>query len=281
MSLSQNIIEWLQGFDFPLIVYSMKAITLLGNESFYLFILPVIIWCYNKKIGLPLVTIIYGTYVINTFLKLYFGIPRPPESLHLVTATGLGFPSGHAQGAMALWGYLGWRFRQLPRVIPIIFLIGFSRVYLGVHSPWDVLAGWGFGFIFLWGMIVLLKRHEAGGFDLKPETKAFFVGGVALVLTFLAPDESMVKLSAVFAGVGVGLILEAEKIGGLVATTQRNQIFKILIGIGGAFLIKSGLKMIFPQTLLFDFIRYLVFGLWIGAGAPWVFVRTSLNRKMI
>ncbi len=277
MNTSTRFIEWLQGFDYPLIEYSMKTITLLGNESFYLFVLPVMIWCYNKRIGLPLVTLIYGTYILNTFLKLHFGIPRPPENLHLVTATGLGFPSGHAQGAMALWGYLGWRFRQLPRTIPIIFLIGFSRVYLGVHSPWDVLAGWGFGLLFLLMMILVLKQFAAGKISLGSVPSAAIITVTALIFAFLAPEETMVKLSAVFAGVGIGLILEGEKIRGLVTAPRRNQILKILIGIGGALLLKSGLKLVFPAGPVFAFIRYLVFGLWIGAGAPWVFVRTHLS----
>lgn len=106
--------------------------------------------------GIPLTLGAITSVICYEALKQLFERPRPDISLHLISQGGYSFPSGHALTAMVFYGlmitlicrhrrpgWLRWLFVALFAVL--IFLIGFSRVYLGVHYPTDVLAGWSLG----------------------------------------------------------------------------------------------------------------------------------------
>jgi undecaprenyl-diphosphatase len=98
----------------------------------------------------------------NALLKGAVGSPRPTEDLVRITehANGLGFPSGHAMGAMLFYGtlfYLAGRLIHPPAArlavqalsVAAILAIGLARVYTGAHWPSDVLGG------YLWGLVIL------------------------------------------------------------------------------------------------------------------------------
>jgi undecaprenyl-diphosphatase len=105
-----------------------------------------------RDLILLLVTIA-GAQVLNALLKISVQRARPSFADPLVTAIGFSFPSGHAMGAMVFYGLMAYfLMRDAQRdserlLIFLIFLltvglIGFSRIYLGVHYPSDVLAGY-------------------------------------------------------------------------------------------------------------------------------------------
>ena len=153
-----ELIQFLQQFDFPPILFLMKGITLVGNVYFYPIYPFIGFFLLKRKDWLSYLGIIILSAIVNEALKNGFALPRPPESLHLIPASGLGFPSGHAQMAVVVWGWLG---RHYNRIIPasvIIFLVGLSRIYLGVHFPHQVLGGWAIGFVILMGWFYLEKE---------------------------------------------------------------------------------------------------------------------------
>lgn len=112
-----------------------------------------------------------GVFVLGPILKLIFGRVRPPVNQHLVHVDSLAFPSGHSLNSMAVLGLLtvlAVRGRSaLPRALIValgvllVLLVGFSRVYLGVHWPTDVLGGWAFGV--LWIVMCLLVARRIRG----------------------------------------------------------------------------------------------------------------------
>jgi len=115
--------------------------------------------------ALVLVVASGGGVMISQGLKLVFGRARPDESLRLVEAVNASFPSGHAMLSAVVYltlGALAARFADLRRIkvfalsagVMFALLVGVSRVYLGVHWPSDVLAGWCVGAA--WAMICYL-----------------------------------------------------------------------------------------------------------------------------
>ncbi len=110
-----------------------------------------------------------GALILNNALKLTFSKARPELWPRLITETSFSFPSGHALGAIVLYGFLAYLFAQnWPRLsapmygaaFTIITLIGLSRLYLGIHWPTDVAAGYGVGFLWLIVCITLLKLQQ-------------------------------------------------------------------------------------------------------------------------
>jgi len=150
-----ELIQFFQQFDLPAILYLMKGITLLGDFHTYFLYVIIILYVFPKKKSLSFIGILLVSWAVNESLKTGFNIPRPPEEFHLVAVTGLGFPSGHAQMAMVVWGWVGNQFNRLIPAGVMIFMIGFSRIYLGVHYPNQVLGGWAIGFtlILIWIML--------------------------------------------------------------------------------------------------------------------------------
>jgi hypothetical protein len=141
----------------------MKALSFLGSEQVYMFVLPAVLWCVDARIGIRLGVLLLGSGWLNSVLKLAAGLPRPywfsQDVSPLASETSYGMPSGHAQTTTAVYGSLARNTRRgwiLAVTIALLLLIGLSRVALGVHFPLDVLAGWLVGF----GMLWLVARLE-------------------------------------------------------------------------------------------------------------------------
>ncbi|MCU0675572.1 MAG: phosphatase PAP2 family protein [Myxococcota bacterium] len=109
-----------------------------------------------RPFGLFVATSLLGSFATNEGLKRLFGRPRPSLVDRITDPYGLSFPSGHSQATMAFCltvvlvaqhhpavGPRGRRLAWLLLVFPVV--VGWSRSYLGVHYPTDVLAGWAFG----------------------------------------------------------------------------------------------------------------------------------------
>jgi membrane-associated phospholipid phosphatase len=125
-----------------------RFFSLLGTEEFYLFILPLLYWCVDVRLGLRISVILSVSDSLNSFFKFVFHQPRPywvSDKVRVVQVeASYGLPSGHAQHAVTVWGTMAARGKGWLRwlMAALIFLIGFSRIVLAVHFPTDVLAGW-------------------------------------------------------------------------------------------------------------------------------------------
>ena len=119
-------------------------------------ITAVILWLQQKKAVAIMIFVSFGGAVaLNTLLKALFARPRPQLFPPLMVETNFSFPSGHSMVAVAFYGLLSillWRNRQYAWAILSgvwVFLVGLSRIYIGVHYPSDVLGSLAVGTIWL------------------------------------------------------------------------------------------------------------------------------------
>jgi undecaprenyl-diphosphatase len=122
------------------------------------------------NVGIPAATVLLISAILNPLLKQLFHIPRPDIN-QLVNVTGFGFPSGHAMNGMAFVGICAYLFcrysnkRGAKSFITLasvlyLLLIGFSRLYLGVHSATDVIGGYFFGVVIVSAAIMIINAKE-------------------------------------------------------------------------------------------------------------------------
>ena len=130
----------------------------------------------KRREAVWLISASVGGWLITEGLKLAFGRQRPPMSMHAVEAMNPSFPSGHSMLSAAIYltlGVLIARFVKRRRVkiyamawaVVFTLLVGCSRVYLGVHWPTDVLAGWCLGSLWamtIWLLAWVLERRWRG-----------------------------------------------------------------------------------------------------------------------
>jgi membrane-associated phospholipid phosphatase len=148
----------LQGAVGNWFIAPMRFFSYLGNEEFFLLILPLIYWSIDSALGLRLGFILITSNLFNYVGKLIFAGPRPywvSSHVHALwtTEVSFGIPSNHAQTAVSGWGtFAAYSKRTWIWIVSItvMFLIGFSRIYLGVHFPHDVIFGWLLGAVILW-----------------------------------------------------------------------------------------------------------------------------------
>lgn len=295
----------------------MKLISFLGTEDFFMFVLPVLYWCLDSRLGIRVAFILMFSTCTNHALKLVFHGPRPywysPEVRGLASESSFGVPSGHSQNSMSIWGMLAAGIRKwwawLGAAL-IILLVGLSRLYLGVHFPHDVLLGWLLGGLLLWLMLrywdpvaAWLKQLSFG----RQVLVAFLVSLLLILLPLLPylwltlggwqPDPDWASFASetidlegaftpagTFFGLGLGLAWLERQGGFKTRGTWWKLILRFLLGVAGVLIIRFGLGAVFPEgetvfAYILRYLRYAIIGAWVAGGAPWVFLRLKLAEK--
>ena len=160
-------------FRSPSLTPWVIRITNLGAAYSYAVIIPVaalLLYFLNKRwiVSVEAAIVLISASFLNSFLKNWISRPRPDTDLHLVEATSFSYPSGHAMSAMAFYGFLVYLTFKFIRPVwaktflvllltSLILAIGSSRVYLGVHYPSDVAAGFVAGATWLILCLLLLS----------------------------------------------------------------------------------------------------------------------------
>ena len=291
---------FLESIRNPIFDWIFATVTHIGEETFFLAFAIIFFWCVNKRQGyFILITGLVGT-VVNQVAKLFFRIPRPwvldPEFNIIESAraeaTGYSFPSGHTQnvagtfGAIAAYEPRRWK---TALCVTIIALVGFSRMYLGVHTPLDVLVS----LLVALGIILLLRPVFASDESFKKYMPYVVIGSVILSLGFLAyvislwPDNTLdphnyqsgLKNACTLLGCTAGLVVvhfvDSRYINFDTKAKWYAQLLKLAIGLGIILAIKSGLSA--PLTALFGneyvarAVRYFLIVVFAGAVWPLTF----------
>lgn len=161
------VAQWVHSFDAPWLDGVLTLVTELGSIAWLIAVaaaVSVYLWMRGAQLNAAVVagTSLLGG-VLNGALKRSFERARP-ELFAKVSAPGFSFPSGHAMGTTVVFGisavafgvmFPKHRVRVFSVAVPLIFIIGLSRVYLGVHWPTDVLGG------FLAGSALVIAASSA------------------------------------------------------------------------------------------------------------------------
>ncbi len=255
----------------PVCDFLFSAITYLGDELALMLIAITLFWCINKRSGYyMLISGFFGT-VINQAMKLACKIPRPyvkDTSFTVVggseTTTGgsYSFPSGHSQNSVTIFGsiFLTSKKKWLRIVcISIAVLVPVSRMYLGVHTFWDVLAGSASAVMILLLFENLFKNDKLFNKSMPILLAVLTLMSVGFFLyTILYPHElsdrynedavrSAFKNAGTMMGCSAGLILVyfIDKYVSKFKTEASwyAQILKLVIGFGIILAIKSLVKI--------------------------------------
>ena len=290
MAWGLELIQAVQRFRSPALDTLFRAITSLGSEDFYFLILPFLLWCVDVAIAARVAAVFLLSTYINVGLKDLFALPRPSAldpSVRLYDVEGYGLPSGHAQHSVVMWGAIADALEETWAWIGaavLAALIGFSRIYLGVHFPTDVLAGWLVGAALLAGYIALRRPIEAW-----LEKRDFLVQlsmplALSLALLLIHATENTASLAGILLGAGVGFVLLRRwgEYRGDGPAWKRG--LRLPLGVAVLLGLRFGLKAVSPAgseslELGFRFLRYAILGLWIGLGAPWLFRRVRLVEQ--
>ena len=285
-----DLILAIQQVHGPVLDGIFRAITFMGEEEFYLILLPVVLWCVDFGLGARLGALFLLSTYINFDLKVLFQQPRPFDldpSVKLSSAEGYGLPSGHSQSAIVVWGSIAAWARQKwfwVAAIGLTMLIGFSRVYLGVHFPTDVLAGWAIGAVLLVVCLAVQARVEKWLARLNLGTQILLALAIPLILLLVYLTKDTVTTLAPLCGLGLGLALTHRYISFSARGPWWQRVLRFLVGGIVMMVLYLGLKIVFPGEesalyLVFRFLRYWLIGVWITLGAPWLFGLLRLTTE--
>jgi membrane-associated phospholipid phosphatase len=296
----------IEGWRTGLLDILFPLATEIGSGYGYLVIISVVYWCVNKGIGQGLSFAYLSTATLNFWLKDIWRIPRPddPALEHLWQSAGIArrltplrhevtpsFPSNHAQTATVAWGYLATRIGRAwfwAVALVVIALIGFSRLYVGVHFPQDVIAGLIIGLAYLAVWLVAVARVQAWLSRRALGWRLALAALAPLTLWVAHPSEDTAMSLGAMMGLGIGYLLENQTIRFRVDGEWRQRVLRALLGltmvvalylIPGVLFSALGNGIGTGIELVLGGLRFGLAGLTVSWVAPWLFTRCRLASR--
>lgn len=269
-----RLLYFLESIRNPVLDAFFSLVTHLGSETLFMALAIIVFWCVSKRWGYYLLTVGFFGTLLNQFLKLVCRVPRPwvrDPAFTIVAsaradATGYSFPSGHTQSAIASLGCTA-RFAKNKVVrwlcIVLTVLVAFSRMYLGVHTPADVLVALAMGTILVFAFYPLFQKSD------EDPKQLYITVFVLVALSFLyvifmernqwpadTDPENLahgLKNSYLLFGCGAAMLIcffaERKFIRFEVKAPWWAQIIKVVVGLALVMAVRAGLKPL--MTALF------------------------------
>lgn len=296
----------IEGLRTGLLDVLFSLITDIGSEFGYLVIVCLVYWCVNKGVGQVASFAYLSAATLNLWLKDIWLIPRPDDPalegvwqragivgrlMPLRHETSPSFPSTHAQVAATAWGYLAARLGRTwfwAIAVTLIVLISFSRLYLGVHLPQDVLAGVAIGIVYLAAWLAAAPRVQVWLSRRALGWRWALAMLVPLVLWAAHPRKDTTAALGAMMGLGIGYLLEGQTTRFRVEGEWWRRILRAGLGLAlvlAVYLALSTLSASLGRGLGWAFemglrgLRYGLVGLTAGWVAPWLFVRCQLASR--
>lgn len=275
---SIEFLKWLQTWENPILVTLFSFITNVGSDQIYIIFVAWLYWCEDQYEGEKWANIVLFSALLNGLVKLLVKAPRPfqvpngIEAVNASTATGHSFPSGHSQ-ASAVFGsslvlhYKSWMIKGLG--IMLFLSVGFSRLYLRVHWPIDVLVGWSLGILVA---VLFYFLYEGKDVWFRLGMLAFI--GISL---YIGADEDQIKLIGLALSSMLGFWLNRRYFRFEVDPFGQGGRRKLFFGILALLATMKGLKLFMPESL--DLLRYFAVGLVMTVVYPLIFEFVFSKKK--
>lgn len=268
---TMEFLYMLEDIRTPVLNEFMLLITRLGEETAFLVLALIFFWCVDKQRGYLIMTVGFIGTMANQFMKLWFRIPRPWVLDNNFTileeareaATGYSFPSGHTTNAFGTFGSIAATARRrwaavLSTVLAV--LVGLSRMYIGVHTPKDVIVGALTSVL----LVVALRKVVCSDKGMKALVAGMIAMAIGLLLFVeLYPFPSDVDAQNLesglknaytmvgsLAGVAVVYHLEKKYVNFTTRALWWAQILKAALGLVLVLIVKEGLRA--PLEALFS-----------------------------
>lgn len=267
-----DILYMLERIRVPVLNEFMLFITQFGEETAFLVVALVLFWCVDKYKGYYILSVGFIGTLANQFMKLWFRIPRPwviDENFTILeqareAASGYSFPSGHSQSAVGTFGGIAYTTKDRwirTAAIAVAVLVPFSRMYIGVHTPLDVLTASAMAIVLIIALKpVVLSENKKGIPWLLGVMSVLAVAFMCFVEFYPFPADidahnlaSGVKNAYTLLGALIGLlvvyIVDENWLDFSTKAVWWAQIIKVIIGLLLVLAVKSGLKT--PLNALF------------------------------
>lgn len=301
METAINFLKALAQIRSPFLDTLIQLVTRLGEELIIFGVICLFYWCIDKGIAYRLGFTFFASGIAVQGLKITCCIPRPwviDPSFQIVesareAATGYSFPSGHTQSATALYGTAA--FITKKKWLKVIFVllalaVGFSRMYLGVHTYFDVGTALAITFAIAALICIFYDKITNERCDLYVlialAAISVFLSVYAFILSSVGHCEweqidGCFKTGGAGLGFAVGYYLERR----FVKFDPKNctlpmQALKLVLGIAGALFFKSVVKLILPDNVIFDFIRYFMTIFWVAYLYPLIITKLPFLKKL-
>jgi len=269
-----GLLYWFQSVRHPALDTIVGLVTRMGEETVFMVLGLVVLWCVDKKWGFSFLLAGLVGSVVNQLLKAIFLIPRPwvlDPNFTIVesareAATGYSFPSGHTQTAAVVYGMLAaWLKKKWVSVacVALILAVGVSRMYLGVHTPYDV------GVSFLTGALTVLFMMRLFGWaegDSKKEFRTQLMGlaftAVLVLYVVFAPRraanvaefdahgvEGAFKLFGTMAGLIAAWLIDQRFVRYETKAVWWAQVLKVALGLGVVMAVRLGAKPVLNMLM--------------------------------
>lgn len=290
-----DFLRLLEGIRNPVLDSFFQWITYFGQEICILAVICLFYWCLDKRFAYRLGFIYFSAGLCIQTLKITFRIPRPwildpefhPVASAVPAATGYSFPSGHTQGGTCLFVPLALRSRKFWQkcLCILMFLsIGFSRMYLGVHTPKDVLTAMAVSLFFT---AIIWKFGDS---LLKENRYTKMISVILLILSCLTAFYALLlfrqniievkyaadccKAAGAGLGFAAGFYLERTYLNFCSRCRNVSHLLqRMTVGLLLTLVLKLTLKFFLGDTLLMELLQYFFVVLFVMYGYPFLFTK--------
>ena len=296
-----SFLYFLADFRNPVLNQLMLMISFLGTPFF---IAGLIFWFYlnvDKEEACGMLFSFTISCVLAQGIKIVLRSPRPwalgngdfsPVEAARSSSTGYSFPSIHTQSTTAFsLSYIFYNKNRNRRIGVCVYLalIAFSRMYLGCHTPLDILGGFTLSALVTVIVVHLLKKAgpEAPG----DGSFLFFLAAISAILIFLGAAFMMngtvsgtnakdaFSTAGLSLGMVIGIFLEHHFIHISTEGTLYTRILRFAIALGSVIAINFALKAVFISHPFFTVLRYGILGLFMTGIAPLLLVKLKLSAS--